>query len=257
MRKHPVCFTITILVLLFLYFPIVMLIGNSFNASRFGGIWGGFSLKWYYQLFQEKALWEAFTNSLIVAFFSTIASTVIGSLAAFALYRYKTPFQKFHYGMIYTPLIIPDILMGISLLLFFILIHLNLGLLTITIAHTTFCLSYVTLVVLSKLENFDYSIVEAAQDLGANSWTMIKKVLLPLLAPGLYAAALLAFTLSIDDFVITFFVAGEGSQTLPLYIYSMIKFGSTPVINALSTIILIATFVSIGIIKKISKDVGI
>lgn len=257
MRKHPVCFTITLLVLLFLYFPIVMLIGNSFNESRFGGIWGGFSLKWYYQLLEEQALWEAFTNSLIVASVSTIASTIIGSVAAFALYRYKTSFQKFHYGMIYTPLIIPDILMGISLLLFFILLHMKLGLLTITIAHTTFCLSYVTLVVLSKLQNFDYSVVEAAQDLGANSYTVLRKVLLPLLAPGLYAAALLAFTLSIDDFVITFFVAGEGSQTLPMYIYSMIKFGSTPVINALSTLILLATFLSIGVIKKISKDVGI
>jgi spermidine/putrescine transport system permease protein len=234
-----------------------MLIGNSFNASRFGGIWGGFSLKWYYQLLEEKALWEAFTNSLIVATISTIASTLIGSIAAFAMYRYKTTFQKFHYGMIYTPLIIPDILMGISLLLFFIMIQLKLGLLSITIAHTTFCLSYVTLVVLSKLQNFDYSIVEAAQDLGANSATVLRKVLLPILAPGLYAAALLAFTLSIDDFVITFFVAGEGTQTLPLYIYSMIKFGSTPVINALSSMILLATFLSIGVIKKISKDVGI
>ncbi len=257
MKKHPVCFGITTLVLLLLYFPIGMLIGNSFNASRFGGSWAGFSFKWYYQLLEERALWDAFTNSLIVATLSTLASTILGTLAAFAIYRYKTPLQKFHYGMIYTPLIIPDILMGISLLLFFIIINLDLGLLTITIAHTTFCLSYVTLVVLSKLQNFDYSFVEAAQDLGGNTFTVLRKVILPILAPGLAAAALLAFTLSIDDFVITFFVAGEGSTTLPIYIYSMIKFGATPVINALSTLILLATFISISLMKKISKDVGL
>ena len=156
--------------------------------------------------------------------------------------------------MIYTPLIIPDILMGISLLLFFIMIHLKLGLLTITVAHTTFCISYVTLVVLSKLQNFDYSIVEAAEDLGANTTTVLRKVLLPLLAPGLYAAALLAFTLSIDDFVITFFVAGPGSTTLPIYVYSMIKFGATPVVNALSALILLVTFIIVGIFHLLTQE---
>ncbi len=254
MTKSRFCNVVTLLVLLFLYFPIIMLVINSFNMSRFGGTWAGFSFKWYQKLFEEREMWEAIKNSIVVAGFSTIASTILGTCAAFALYRYKSPFQKLHYGLIYTPLVIPDILMGISLLLFFFIMNIKLGLLTITIAHTTFCMSYVTMVLLSKLQNFDYSLVEAAQDLGANTTIAVRRILLPLLAPGLYAAALLAFTLSIDDFVITFFVAGEGATTLPIYIYSMIKFGATPVINALSTLILLATFVSIILMRKISKD---
>ncbi len=144
--------------------------------------------------------------------------------------------------------------MGISLLLFFVLFNVNLGLGTIYLAHTTFCLSYVVMVMLSKLQHFDFSMVEAAQDLGANSWTVLRRILLPLLRPGLTAAALLAFTLSIDDFVITYFVAGPGATTLPLYIYSMIKFGSTPIINALSSLIIFFTFITVCLSQKFSKE---
>ena len=147
--------------------------------------------------------------------------------------------------------------MGISLLLFFFMLNIKLGLLPIAIAHTTFCLSYVTMVVLSKLQNFDYSVVEAGLDLGADKLAVLRRIVLPLMAPGLYAAALLAFTLSIDDFVITFFVAGEGATTLPIYVYSMIKYGATPVINALSTLIVVATFIAIWLMRKISKDVAL
>jgi spermidine/putrescine transport system permease protein len=147
--------------------------------------------------------------------------------------------------------------MGISLLLFFFIMNIKLGLLTISLAHTTFCVSYVTMVVLSKLQNFDYSVVEAGLDLGADMFAVLRRIVLPLLAPGFFAAALLAFTLSIDDFVITFFVAGEGSTTLPIYIYSMIKYGATPVINALSTLILAITFVTIWLMRSISKEMGL
>jgi len=257
MKKSRLCSFVTLLVLLFIYFPIIILIVNSFNMSRFGGVWAGFSFKWYAKLFQERELWESVKNSLIVAITSTAASTVLGTTAAFALYRYKTPIQKMHYSLIYTPLIIPDILIGISLLLLFFILNIKLGLLTISIAHTTFCVSYVTMVVLSKLQNFDYSVVEAGLDLGANKLSVFRRIVLPLMAPGLYAAALLAFTLSIDDFVITFFVAGEGSSTLPIYVYSMIKYGSTPVINALSTLILVVTFITIWLMRKQSKDVAL
>lgn len=257
MKKSRLCYLITTFVLLFLYFPIIILIINSFNASRFGGVWTGFSLKWYVKLFQERELWEAVKNSLQVALVSTFVSTILGTSAAFALYRYKTRLQKVHFGLIYAPLIIPDILMGISLLLFFFILKIKLGLLTITIAHTTFCVSYVTMVVLSKLQNFDYSVVEAGLDLGADRFSILRRIVIPLMAPGLYAAALLAFTLSIDDFVITFFVAGEGSTTLPIYVYSMIKYGATPVINALSTLILAATFILIFLMRKISRDVAL
>lgn len=257
MKKSRLCKWITLFVILFIYFPIIVLVINSFNMSRFGGVWTGFSLKWYAKLFQERELWLAVKNSMLVALFATTASTIIGTCAAFALSRYKSPLQKVHYGLIYAPLVIPDVLMGISLLLFFSILNIKLGLLTIGIAHTTICISYVTMVVLSKLENFDYSVVEAGLDLGADMKLVLRRIVLPILAPGFYAAALLAFTLSIDDFVVTFFVAGEGSTTLPIYVYSMIKYGTTPVINALSTLILVATFISITLMRKISKDVAL
>lgn len=250
MRKSSFCLSVTIAVLTFLYLPIIILTMTSFNDSRFGGVWSGFSLKWYARLLQEKELWHALWNSLIVGISATLASTVIGTLAAFAIHRYKTRLQKIHYALVYTPLVIPDILMGISLLLFFVLVNLQLGLFTVFIAHTTFCVSYVIMVMLSKLQNFDFSIAEAAQDLGANTSTMVRKIILPLLTPGIMAAALLAFTLSIDDFVITYFVAGPGATTLPLYIYSMIKLGSTPIVNALAVIILCLTFFIVWITQK-------
>lgn len=253
-RSSPFCSTITWLVLIFLYLPIVLLIISSFNDSRFGGLWVGFTTKWYRRLLQESALWQALGNSLIIACAATLASTLLGTLAAFAIHRYKTVTQKIHYSLIYTPLVMPDILMGISLLLFFVVAHMPLSLFTVFIAHTTFCLSYVTMVMLSKLQNFDFSFVEAAQDLGADSWTVARRILLPLLTPGITAAALLAFTLSIDDFVITYFVAGQGASTLPIYVYSMIKFGSTPLVNALSTIILGVTFVIVLITQLLTRE---
>jgi len=199
-------------------------------------------------------MWLALRNSMIIAISATLVSTIIGSLAAYAIHRYKTRLQKVHYSLVYTPLVMPDILMGISLLLFFVALNIKLSLFTVFVAHTTFCVSYVTMVMLSKLQNFDFSLIEAAQDLGADSWTVTKKILLPLLAPGMMAAALLAFTLSIDDFVITYFVAGQGASTLPIYIYSMIKFGSTPLVNALSTLILAVTFVVVLITQLLTNE---
>ena len=252
--RSPFTFWITLLVLIFLYLPIFVLVISSFNDSRFGGEWSGFTFKWYQRLWNEYRMWEALGNSLIIAISATIASTFIGTCAAFALHSYKSKLQKMHYGLIYVPLIIPDILTGISLLIFFIAINIHLGLFTIFIAHTTFCVSYVTMVMLSKLQNFDFTVIEAAQDLGANTWTVIHRILFPLLAPGLSAGALLAFILSIDDFVITYFVTGQGVATLPVYVYTMIKFGSTPIVNALSVIILVVTFIIIFISQKLSKE---
>lgn len=253
MKRSPFAFWMTMLVLLFLYIPIVVLVLSSFSESRFGGLSQGFTVKWYAKLWNEYKMWQSLSNSLIVAISATVASTFLGTCAAFALHRYKTGLQKVHYGLIYTPLLIPDILMGISLLLFFVAVNLHLGLFTVFIAHTTFCLSYVTMVMIGKLQNFDFTLVEAAQDLGANHWTVTRRILFPLLAPGLTAGALLAFTLSIDDFVITYFVAGQGVSTLPIYIYSMIKFGATPIINALSVVILTLTFIVIYITQTLSK----
>lgn len=255
MKTSRLPFCVMILVMIFFYTPILVMTVMSFNESRYGSVWTGFSLKWYERLLQERNLWIALRTSLIVGVFATIFSTVLGTTAALALNRYRSVLQKVHYGLIYMPLIIPDILMGISLLVFFIALFFPLGMTTIIIAHTTFCTSYVAMVILARLHNLDYSLVEAAYDLGANRWQMFSKVMIPLLSPAIVSGALLAFTLSIDDFVITFFVAGAGTTTLPIYIYSMIKFGATPLINALSVILLTITTVAIFITQRLSKEV--
>ncbi len=243
------------LVLLFFYLPIIILIINSFNASRFGSGWQGFSLIWYRRLLHEPEIWAAARNTLVIAVLVTIVSLILGTTSALALHRFaKTRLQRVHYTLIYTPLVVPEILMGISLLMGFVAAGVGLGLFTIFLAHVTFCISYVALVVLGRLQDFDFSIVEAAQDLGAGWWTTARRVLLPMLAPGLAAGGLLAFTLSVDDFVITFFVAGPGATTLPIRVYSMIKHGATPLINALSTILLVLTFTIVLVSQRLSRS---
>jgi spermidine/putrescine transport system permease protein len=254
MKQSRLPMLITWVLLAFFYLPIFILVLYSFNASRFGGSWSGVSLHWYRRLYQEREIWQALTNSLIIAFAATLVSVVLGSTAAIALHRFQSRLQRFHYALIYTPLVVPEILMGISLLLFFAAIGLELGLFTIFLAHVTFCISYVAMVVLGRLQDFDFTIIEAAQDLGAGWWTTLWRVLLPLLMPGIVAGGLLAFTLSIDDFVITFFVAGPGSTTLPIRIYSMIKHGSPPLINALSSILLLVTFVAVFFSQRLTKE---
>lgn len=242
MKQSKMPLIVTIFVLIFFYVPILVLVAQSFNAARFGGSWQGFTFRWYGELFQNHNVLRATRNTLIVAFITTIASTFLGTLAGWALHHYKTRLQKVHYGFIYAPLVVPDILMGMSLLLLFVNLSIPLSLNTIIIAHITFCISYVTLVVLGRLQDFDFSLVEAAQDLGGNATTIFFRVLLPLLGPGIAAGALLAFTLSIDDFVITYLVAGPGSTTLPVYVYSMMKFGSPAQINALCVLFMAVTF---------------
>ena len=253
MRRSRIPLYTTIAVLVFFYLPILVLIVHSFNASRFSGSWEGFSWRWYIRLFTERDIWHALRNTLVVAVGVTLVSMVLGTVAAFALHRYHSRLQRVHYTLIYTPLVVPDILMGMSLLLFFVALGVQLGLFTIFLAHTSFCVSYVAMVVLARLQDFDFSVIEAAQDLGANWWTATWRVLLPLLAPGIAAGGLLAFTLSIDDFVITFFVTGPGATTLPIQIYSMIKHGSPPIINALSTILLLVTFLVVWMVQHLTE----
>lgn len=252
MKRSRLATALLTLTFLFLYLPIVVLVINSFNETRLGSHWGGFTLKWYLQLFQDTELWHALKNTLIVAFFTTITSTLLGSLAAFCIRVYESKIQAIQSILIYTPLIVPEVHMGISLMLLFVASNIPLGLSTIFIAHATFCISYVTMIMLASLEEFDFSMVEAAMDLGAD-WSLIfRRVLFPLLWPGLLASSLLSFTLSLDDFVITFFVAGPGASTLPLYIYSMTKFGSPPLINALSTLLLIITVIAAWTTQRVT-----
>jgi len=251
MKSSRIPLVTMIIVILFFYIPLVVLAVNSFNDSSYGGSWKGFTWKWYIKLFHDREIWESVQKSLIIGFAATAMSMVLGTTAAFALHRYQSKLQFLHYALIYTPMVVPEILMGMGLLLFFVALGMDLSLFTIFISHVTFCIGYVTLVVLGHLQEFDFSIMEAAMDLGANTWTAIRKVLLPLLAPGIIAGGLLAFTLSIDDFVVTFFVAGPGSTTLPLRIYSMMKKGAPSVINALSVILLIVTFIVVFISQRL------
>jgi spermidine/putrescine transport system permease protein len=238
----------------FFYLPVLLLVANSFNPARFSSRWQGFSLVWYRRLFESPEIWQALKNTLIIAVSVTGVAAVLGTAAAYALHRYgSSRLQKVHYTLIYQPLVVPEILMGISLLMAFVAAGVPLGLFTIFLAHVTFCVSFVAMTVLGRLQDFDFSIIEAARDLGASPWQSTRKVLLPVLMPGIVAGALLAFTLSIDDFVITFFVAGPGSTTLPLRIYSMIKYGAPPMINALSTLLLAVTFAAVLASQRLAR----
>jgi spermidine/putrescine transport system permease protein len=247
----------TLLTLAFFYLPIGVLILNSFNASRFGTTWQGFTLKWYERLLEREDLWAALMNSLKVAAIASSGAMVLGTCAAFALHRHRSSLQTAHGILITLPLVLPEILMGMSLLLLFVSLGATLSLVTVTVAHVTFCVSYVTLVVQSRLQDFDFQIVDAARDLGATRMQALRKVLLPLLAPGILAGGLLAFTLSVDDFVVTFFVKGPGADTLPVVIYSMIKKSREfPVINALSTLLLLVTFLAVWASQRLTAEKG-
>jgi spermidine/putrescine transport system permease protein len=246
MKTSRIPLITTWLVLAFFYLPIGVLILNSFNASRFGTTWQGFTFKWYERLLERTDLWTALGNSLKVAAVASIGAMILGTSAAFALHRFRSRLQTAHQLLVTVPLVLPEILMGMSLLLLFVAVDQPLGLVTVGIAHVTFCVSYVALVVQARLQDFDFQIVDAARDLGATRFQAFRKIVLPLLAPGIFAGGLLAFTLSIDDFVVTFFVKGPGADTLPVVIYSMIKKSREfPVINALSTLLLVVTFVTV------------
>jgi spermidine/putrescine transport system permease protein len=223
-------------IFLFLYIPIVILIIYSFNANRVVGVWTGFTTDWYRVLFGDQAFINAFRVSMWVAFWSTVISTLLGTLAALVLERYRFRGKLTFDAVMYLPIIIPDIVMALSTLLFFVIFTIPLSRYTILIAHVAFNIAFVALVVRARLADMDDRLEEAASDLGANEWVTFRRVTLPLLMPGIVSGALLAFTLSLDDFVITFFVAGPGSTTLPVQVYSMIKFGVTPEVNAISTL---------------------
>lgn len=243
-------------VLVFLYLPILLLVVNSFNEARYSSTWGGFTLKWYEALLdrQNRDLWDAARRTLLIALASSGISMVLGTLSACALHWHRSRLQQINHGVLYLPIVIPDLLMGISLLLFFVALGATLGAGTILIAHITFCASFVTVVVLGRLQGFDENVIAAARDLGASRRVIIRRIILPLLAPGIVAGGLLAFTLSVDDYVITFFVTGPGSATLPLKIYSMVKHSKDlPVINAISTLFLVLTFLIVWISQRLNE----
>lgn len=231
----------------FLYIPMIILIVYSFNASKLVTVWAGFSTKWYGELFQNEAFLDAAWVTLRVGFISSTIATILGTMAAFVLVRSgrflgRTLFS----GMIYAPLVMPEVITGLSLLLLFISIGLDRGVTTIVLAHATFSMCYVSVVVSSRMASFDQSLEEAAYDLGCTGWDAFKSVTLPIIAPAVFSGWLLAFTLSLDDLVIASFTAGPSSTTLPIKIFSSVRLGVTPEINALSTIII--SLVTIGVI---------
>jgi spermidine/putrescine transport system permease protein len=242
------------LIYLFLYTPIFILVLFSFNESKLNAVWTGFSLKWYKSLFSNYGILDATKNSLIIAIISTILSIMLGTITAVGMYKYKFKGKTVLDSVLFIPIVIPEIVMGIAMLAFFSQIKLPMGLITLILAHVTFSVSYVFLVVKARLDGFDKSLEEAAMDLGATPMQTFFKVTLPVIMPGIVAGGLLAFTLSLDDVIISFFVAGPGTNTLPLKVFSMVKFGVTPEINALSTILMLFTVSVVMLMQLINNN---
>ncbi len=238
----------------FLYIPMVILIFYSFNASKLVTVWAGFSTRWYGELINNQAFLDAAWVTLKVGFISSTIATILGTMAAFVLVRSGRFFGRTLFsGMIYAPLVMPEVITGLSLLLLFIAIGLDRGVTTIVLAHATFSMCYVSVVVSSRMATFDESLEDAAYDLGCTGWDAFRSVTLPIIMPAVIAGWLLAFTLSLDDLVIASFTAGPSSTTLPIKIYSSVRLGVSPEINALSTIMIaIVTFgvLSVSIYSK-------
>ena len=265
MKRSFVSVVVLALVLAFLYVPILLVvvygfIPNGISMSFFdsAGRFTGFSGKWYAMIFTGNmrldALMQSFWLSLTIAGLATLVSCVIGTTSALALHRWKSRLQSLHHALVYTPLIMPDILIGISLLMLFVACSVDCGFWTILIAHVTFCVSYVVMTILARLQDFDDRLVEAAYDLGAGPWYTFFHVQLPILLPGIVAGGLLAFTLSIDDVVITSFVNGAGTNTFPTYVSSMTKHSrNLPAVFALSTLMLLFTCTLVGLSKLIAR----
>jgi len=234
---------------IFLYAPILTLVAFSFNDSRRNIVWRGFTLKYYQKAWSNESLIEAFTNSLTIAFISTIMSVILGAMVAILLWRFRFPFKAPYEGATALPIVIPEICMGVAMLAFFARIGwpsgmpwpLNLS--QITIAHISFSFPFVAVVVRARLASFNRELEEAAKDLGASEWQTFRDVLIPFMRPGLVAGGLLAFTLSLDDFVITFFTSGPDTVTFPVKVYSMVRFSVTPEVNAASAVLIVITVV--------------
>lgn len=238
------------LTILFLFIPLIVVILFSFNQSKDTNF-TGFSFVWYQKLiFESQPLWQALFNSVIVAISSSLVATILGSLAAIGISWYKFYGKSYIQTISFLPMVLPEVIMGVSMLIFFSGIKLSLGLFTIFIAHTTFCLPFVYLMVSARVDEFDYSIIEASHDLGANEVQTLFKVIIPAIMPGIISGFMMSVTMSLEDYVITSLVSGPGSTTLPLYVYSMIRFGVSPVINSLSFVLIMVIFAVTFILRN-------
>lgn len=238
----------------FLYLPILILMVLSFNASRASSVWKGFTLDWYIKLLGNALLWEAVRNSLIIAAATALIATILGTATALALNRTRVPGGMLVETLLYLPLVLPDIVLGVGALVLFTALGIKLGLTTILAAHVGTSISYVVLVLRARLADMDQNLEDAARDLGATPWQTMRHVTLPLLLPAILAGGLLSFTLSLDDFILSFFTAGPGATTLPLRIYGMVRTGLTPEVNALSTVLLLLTGLATYLYQRLTKN---
>jgi spermidine/putrescine transport system permease protein len=229
----------------FIYMPILILVIFSFNTERINAVWSGFTIHWYLRIFADFDLMQSLINSLTIGLVSTVAATVLGTLAALGMQRVAFKGKSIFEGVLFLPIIIPEIVMAVSLLAFYVFINMTLGKVSVILAHITFNISFVYVVVRARLDGVNQDLELAASDLGASPWQAFRYVTLPLITPGVIAGALLAFTISWDDFLIAFFTSGVGATTLPMKVYSMIKFGVSPEINAISTITIFITMLLI------------
>lgn len=245
-------FTGAILVLI--YIPILVLVVNSFNASKYGIKWGGFTFKWYEKFWNNDGLMTAALNSLTVSIVAASVATIIGTLAAVALHRYQFKGKALLSSMVFVSMLTPEIVMAISLLIVFMALGIKLGFVSLVIGHITFCLPFVIVAVYSRLKGFDMKMLEAARDLGASESNIFWKIILPLALPAVSAGWLLSFTLSLDDVIVSAFVTGPGYEILPLKVYSMVRVGVSPEVNAISTILLVVSLVLVIVSQLLLRE---
>ena len=256
MLKRHISKVLLLFVYIYLYTPIFILIGNSFNGSKYGLKWKGFTTKWYELLWNNDTLLQAAFNSMTIAVFASSIAVVIGTLGAVALFKHQFKGKKFISGLLFVVMMSPDIVMAISLLALFIILGLDLGFVTLLIAHITFCIPFVVITVYSRLSNFDNAILDAGKDLGASEATIFRRIILPIAKPAIIASWLLSFTLSLDDVIVSSFVTGPSFEVLPLKIYSMVKVGVSPEVNALATVMILISIsfvVAAGLVNKSEK----
>jgi spermidine/putrescine transport system permease protein len=246
---------ISLSVFAFLYLPIIVLVIFSFNSGTRLGVWEGFSLRWYERVFSSREWLGSLQVTLWIAIFSTLISTVLGTMAGLALERFRFRGRNAYDGMLYLPVIIPDIVMALSLLLFFSSINVSLSRWTVLIGHVAFSTAFVAVIIRARLASLDPRLEEAAADLYASPWQAFRRVTLPLLRPAILAGALIAFTMSFDEFVITSFVSGQGDTTLPVKIYASIRFGLKPEITAVASLVLLISVVLV-VISLLMQSVG-
>jgi len=258
MLKRHISKVLLLFVYIYLYTPIFILIGNSFNGSKYGLKWKGFTTKWYELLWNNDTLLQAAFNSITIAVIASSIAVLIGTLGAVALFKHQFKGKKFISGLLFVVMMSPDIVMAISLLALFIILGLDLGFVTLLIAHITFCIPFVVITVYSRLSNFDNAILEAGKDLGASEATIFRRIILPIAKPAIIASWLLSFTLSLDDVIVSSFVTGPSFEVLPLKIYSMVKVGVSPEVNALATVMILISIsfvIAAALINKNDKSV--